>query len=48
LTAMGKRGAQVLLERIANREKAYPAEIVMAPELVIRESTGPAPGKRKS
>jgi len=48
LTAMGKRGAQVLLERIANRDKAYPAEIVMAPELVIRESTGPAPGKRKS
>ena len=45
LTAMGKRGAQVLLERIANREKAFPAEIVMAPELVLRESTGPAPGK---
>ena len=45
LTAMGKRGAQVLLERIASRDKAYPAEIVMAPELVIRESTGPAPGK---
>ncbi|MFZ0743254.1 MAG: LacI family DNA-binding transcriptional regulator [Terracidiphilus sp.] len=43
LTEMGKRGAQVLLERIANRESPYPAEIVMAPELVIRESTGPAP-----
>jgi DNA-binding LacI/PurR family transcriptional regulator len=43
LTEMGKRGAQVLLERIANREKEYAAEIVMAPELVVRESTGPAP-----
>jgi LacI family transcriptional regulator len=41
---MGKRGAQVLLERIANREKEYPSEIVMAPELVVRESTGAAPG----
>jgi LacI family transcriptional regulator len=42
LTEMGKRGAQVLLERIADREKEYPSEIVMAPELVVRESTGPA------
>jgi len=47
LAEMGKRGAQVLLERIANREKEYPSEIVMAPELVVRESTGPAPEKRK-
>jgi LacI family transcriptional regulator len=39
---MGKRGAEVLLDRIANREKEYPAEIVVAPELVVRESTGPA------
>lgn len=43
LTEMGRRGAQVLLERIADREKAFPAEIVMTPELVVRESTGPAP-----
>jgi DNA-binding LacI/PurR family transcriptional regulator len=35
---MGKRGAQVLLERIADRDKEVPAEIVMAPELVVRES----------
>ena len=47
LTEMGKRGAQVLLERIANREKEFPAEIVMMPELVVRESTGPAPGGSK-
>jgi LacI family transcriptional regulator len=43
LMEMGKRGAQVLLERIADRDKEVPAEIVMAPELVVRESTGPAP-----
>ncbi len=42
LREMGKRGAQVLLERIAKNGKDYPAEIVMTPELVIRESTGPA------
>lgn len=42
LTAMGRRGAQVLLERIANREKQFPSDIVMEPELVVRESTGPA------
>ena len=47
LLEMGKRGAQVLLERIADRERPYPSEIVMAPELVVRESTGPAPGKGK-
>ena len=42
LAEMGTRGAQVLLERIANRDAPFAAEIVMAPELVIRESTGPA------
>ena len=46
LMEMGKRGAQVLLERIANRSKEYPSEIVMAPDLVIRESTGAAAAKR--
>jgi LacI family transcriptional regulator len=47
LTEMGKRGAQVLLDRIANREKEFPSKIVMAPKLIIRESTGPASAKRK-
>jgi DNA-binding LacI/PurR family transcriptional regulator len=42
LARMGKRGAQVLLERIASREKEFPAKIVVEPELVVRESTGPA------
>ncbi|MGA8741517.1 MAG: LacI family DNA-binding transcriptional regulator [Terracidiphilus sp.] len=48
LFEMGQRGAQILLERIASREAPYPAEIVMAPELVVRESTGPANGKHSS
>jgi len=42
LLEMGKRGAQILLARIANRESAFASEIVMAPELIVRESTGPA------
>lgn len=42
LDEMGRRGAQVLLERIADREKVVPPEITMAGELVVRESTGPA------
>jgi LacI family transcriptional regulator len=48
LFEMGQRGAQILLERIADKEKPYPSEIVMAPELIVRESTGPAPAKLKS
>jgi LacI family transcriptional regulator len=42
LAEMGKRGAKILLERIANSAAEFPSEIVMAPELVVRESTGPA------
>jgi DNA-binding LacI/PurR family transcriptional regulator len=41
LTEMGRRGAQLLLERIAHREREYAVEIIMAPELIVRESTGP-------
>jgi len=44
LMEMGQRGAQVLLERIADREKHFPSEITMAPELVVRESTAVARG----
>jgi LacI family transcriptional regulator len=47
LTEMGKQGAQILLERIADREKEFPSEVVMSPELVVRESTGPAPARRR-
>ncbi len=45
LFEMGQRGAQVLLDRIANRDKEYPSEIVMEPEFLVRESTGPAPAR---
>jgi DNA-binding LacI/PurR family transcriptional regulator len=42
LNEMGKRGARLLLERIAHPEKTeLEAEVVMQPELVVRESTGP-------
>jgi len=47
LLEMGKRGAQVLLERIANREQEFPAEISMMPEFVVRESTGPVTAQAK-
>jgi len=41
LNEMGKRGARILLERIANPDKTELAnEVVMEPELVVRESTG--------
>jgi DNA-binding LacI/PurR family transcriptional regulator len=43
LNEMGKRGARILLERIANPEKTELAtEVVIEPELVVRESTGVA------
>jgi LacI family transcriptional regulator len=42
LAEMGKRGAKVLLERIADKKKVFPSEIVVEPELIVRESTGPA------
>jgi DNA-binding LacI/PurR family transcriptional regulator len=43
LRQMGLKAAQVLLERIAQPEQEWPPEIVMEPELVVRESTGPVP-----
>ena len=43
LNEMGKRGARLLLERIANPTAVeLIAEVVMQPELVVRESTGVA------
>jgi DNA-binding LacI/PurR family transcriptional regulator len=43
LGRMGEVAAQSLLERIEDN-KEFPAEIAIEPELVVRESTGPAPG----
>ena len=42
LQEMGKTGARILLDRIANPTAEYPAQVVMQPELVVRESTGQA------
>lgn len=42
LREMGREGAQILLERINDPSKEFPEEIVMQPELIVRESTGPA------
>ncbi len=42
LREMGLQAAQALLDRIADPSQEWPAEIVMEPELVVRESTGPA------
>lgn len=43
LIEMGRTGARILLERIANPGKSeLAAEVSIQPELVVRESTGPA------
>lgn len=42
LEQMGAEAAQLLLNRIASPDKEWPAEIVMEPELIVRESTGQA------
>jgi LacI family transcriptional regulator len=47
LREMGCEGARVLLDLIANPQKESPAEIVIQPELIVRESTGAAAKKRK-
>jgi len=46
LREMGSRGAQMLLKMIANPEAETIAETVMQPELIVRESTGPAKAAR--
>jgi LacI family repressor for deo operon, udp, cdd, tsx, nupC, and nupG len=43
LREMGSEGAQILLELIANPQKDSAPEVIMQPELIVRESTGPAP-----
>jgi len=48
LRAMGTIAARTLLEKIAHPEEHFPEEIVMGPELVVRESSGRAKAPRKS
>ncbi|MBI4893284.1 MAG: LacI family DNA-binding transcriptional regulator [Acidobacteria bacterium] len=40
---MGRLGAEVLIARIEEKERSAPKRIELAPELNVRESTGPAP-----
>ena len=42
LREMGSKGAQMLLDIIANPNAEVPTESVISPELVVRESTAPA------
>jgi DNA-binding LacI/PurR family transcriptional regulator len=42
LRAMGTIAARTLLDRIAHPEESFPEEIVMGPELVVRESSAKA------
>jgi LacI family transcriptional regulator len=42
LEEMGREGARILLERIANPADAFKAQLVLQPQLIVRESTGPA------
>ena len=44
LRQMGEMAAKQLLLRISNGKTKAPRLISMAPELVVRESTGPARG----
>ena len=45
LRDMGRTGAECLINRINHPKASYPRQIVVQPELVIRESTGPARNK---
>jgi LacI family transcriptional regulator len=47
LREMGSKGAQMLLDMIAKPETESLAEVVMQPELIVRESTAAAKPRRK-
>jgi DNA-binding LacI/PurR family transcriptional regulator len=47
LRQMGEMAAKQLLMRISNGEGKVPQLISLAPELVVRESTGPVPGGQR-
>ncbi len=48
LREMGKVGAEFLINRINHPKVAYPQQVLMQPELVIRESTATASSRRPS
>ena len=43
LRRMGEVAVQILLKRIESPEEPYPDTVMFQPELIVRESTGPAP-----
>ena len=45
LRQMGQAGAECLLQRINHPKAPYPQQVIMQPELVVRESTGRASTK---
>ncbi|AXC10798.1 Maltose operon transcriptional repressor MalR, LacI family [Acidisarcina polymorpha] len=48
LRAMGTIAARTLLEKIIHPEERFPEEIVMGPELVVRESSGKAKARERT
>src|SRR5208282_533227 len=42
LEEMGRQGARILLDRIANPAQEFEPEIVLTPPLIVRESTAQA------
>ena len=44
LDQMGEMAARILLERLSGRPPTPRSLVTMEPELVVRDSTGPAPG----
>jgi len=44
LEAMGRKAAQILLDRIDKPDEQYPSEVLIQPKLIVRESTGAAKG----
>jgi len=47
LHEMGRRGAEILLERIRNPQAEFPSAEIFAPQLLIRQSSGKAAAKRR-
>ncbi len=45
LHEMGIEGARILLEQIKKPGEKFPAEILMQPELIVRQSTATVPGR---
>jgi DNA-binding LacI/PurR family transcriptional regulator len=48
LEKMGQVASEVLLDKIEHPEKDHPAEIVMEPKLMVRESSGPVTPREAS